>query len=157
MKQFSNEEIDKLIDLLDFSKIEGGLLPVITQDSQTKDVLMVAFANEEAVRKTLQTGYAHYYSRSRNLLWKKGETSGHVQKVKEILIDCDEDTLLIKVEQKTASCHEGYRSCFFRKLDADGNLKIIEEKVFEPKDVYPRTSPDVASGRCGVSPSKKKV
>ncbi len=115
---------------------DNGLLPVIIQDYENQQVLMHAYMNKEALRLTLETGSVHFYSRSRNKLWKKGETSGHVQNVKEILVDCDEDTLLIKVEQKTASCHKGYRSCFFRKLDSDGNLKIIEKKVFEPKDIY---------------------
>ena len=122
------------IDKLKFK--ENGLIPVIIQDYSDQKVLMHAYMNKEALERTLETGEVYFYSRSRKKLWKKGETSGHVQKVKEIFIDCDEDTLLIKVEQKTASCHEGYRSCFFRKLDADGNLKIIEKKVFEPKDVY---------------------
>lgn len=128
------EESKMDIDKLKFK--ENGLIPVIIQDYSDQKVLMHAYMNKEALERTLETGEVYFYSRSRKKLWKKGETSGHVQKVKEIFIDCDEDTLLIKVEQKTASCHEGYRSCFFRKLDADGNLKIIEKKVFEPKDVY---------------------
>jgi len=122
------------IDKLKFK--DNGLIPVIIQDYENQQVLMHAYMDKEALRLTLETGVVHFYSRSRKKLWKKGETSGHVQNVKEIFVDCDEDTLLIKVEQKTASCHEGYMSCFFRKLDADGNLKIIAEKVFEPKDVY---------------------
>ena len=115
---------------------DDGLIPVIVQDYANNQVLMHAYMNKEALRLTLETGFAHFYSRSRGKLWKKGETSGHVQKVKEILVDCDEDTLLIKVQQEKASCHEGYRSCFFRKLDDKGNLTIVEKKVFEPKDVY---------------------
>lgn len=126
----------KTMDIDKFKFKDNGLIPVIIQDYSNQQVLMHAYMNKEALRLTLETGAVHFYSRSRNKLWKKGETSGHVQKVKEILADCDEDALLIKVEQKTASCHEGYRSCFFRKLDADGNLKIIEKKVFEPKDIY---------------------
>jgi len=117
---------------LDFSK---GLLPAIVQDYKTGDVLMLAYMNEEAWEMTLKTKLAHYYSRSRQSLWKKGETSGHVQKVKEIYIDCDADTILIKVEQKGAACHMGYRSCFFRKLE-DNNLKVVGERIFDPKKVY---------------------
>ena len=99
IKKYSKEEIDKFVENLDFSKIEGGLIPVITQDNETNEVLMVAFANEEAVRKSLETGYAHYYSRSRNLLWKKGETSGHVQEIERVFTDCDMDSLLLKINQ----------------------------------------------------------
>ncbi|MDD5454366.1 MAG: phosphoribosyl-AMP cyclohydrolase [Candidatus Ratteibacteria bacterium] len=122
------------VDKLNFKN--DGLIPAIIQDCENLQVLMVGYMNKEALRLTLETGTVHFYSRSRKKLWKKGETSGHVQKVKEILVDCDEDTLLIKVQQKTASCHEGYRSCFFRKLDDRGNLKIVEKKVFEPEDIY---------------------
>ncbi len=120
---------------LDFKKI-GGLVPTIIQDHLTGEVLMLGFMNEESWNLTLKEGTVVFYSRSRNKLWKKGETSGHVQIVKEIRVDCDDDTLLIRVEQVGgAACHTGYRSCFFRKLDgsdlvADGNL------VFNPEDVY---------------------
>jgi phosphoribosyl-AMP cyclohydrolase len=122
------------IDKLKFK--DNGLIPVVVQDYVNQKVLMVAYMNREALKLTLDSGEVHFYSRSRKKIWKKGETSGHVQKVKEILIDCDEDTLLIKVEQKVASCHEGYRSCFYRKLDSNGNIKIVEKKVFEPEDIY---------------------
>ena len=135
MKKFSKEDIDKFIILLDFSKIEGGLVPVITQDSQTNEILMLAFANKEAVRKSLETGYAHYYSRSRSLLWKKGETSGHVQEIQQIIIDCDSDSLLFKVKQIGAACHKGFDTCFYNEF-VDGELKIIGKKVFNPDDVY---------------------
>jgi phosphoribosyl-AMP cyclohydrolase len=120
---------------LDFKKI-GGLVPAIIQDHLTGEVLMLGFMNEESWNLTLKEGTVVFYSRSRNKLWKKGETSGHVQIVKEIRVDCDDDTLLIRVEQVGgAACHTGYRSCFFRKLDgsdlvADGAL------VFNPEDVY---------------------
>jgi len=114
---------------------DGGLIPVIVQDAKTRNVLMMAYANEEAVRLTETTGYAHYYSRSRKKLWKKGEESGHFQKVEQILVDCDEDCLIYEVEQTGAACHTGYRSCFFRTLDG----KIIEEKVFDPEKVYGKT------------------
>lgn len=119
---------------LDFSK---GLLPAVVQDHKTGEVLMLAYMNEEAWKMTLKTHIAHYYSRSRRSLWKKGETSGHTQKVKEIYIDCDGDTILLKVEQRGAACHMGYRSCFYRKLE-DNNLKVVGERVFDPKKVYNR-------------------
>ena len=100
---------------LDFEKF-SGLLPVITQEQESGKVLMLAYANLEAVSKTQETGYAHYWSRSRNTLWKKGESSGHVQQIMEVLVDCDEDTLLYKVSQTGTACHTGAKSCFFRKL-----------------------------------------
>ena len=105
----------ELLSQVDFDK-GGGLVPVVVQDVRTKAVLMVAYANREALEKTLETGYAHYYSRSRGKLWKKGETSGNLQRVKEVLLDCDGDTLLYVVEQKGVACHTGEYSCFFRKL-----------------------------------------
>jgi len=96
---------------------EKGLIPVVVQDVNTKEVLMLAYANEEAIRKTLETGYAHYWSRSRKKLWMKGETSGNVQKVVEIRVDCDNDAILYLVEQKGVACHTGNYTCFYRKLD----------------------------------------
>ncbi len=110
-------------------------MPVIVQDHISQQVLMLAYMNREAVEKTIATGQAHFFSRSRGRLWKKGESSGHIQEVKEIYFDCDQDTLLIKVDQKVAACHEGYRSCFYRRLEGD-SLKICEEKVFDEKKVY---------------------
>ena len=110
----------------------NGLIPVIVQDAKTKQVLMSAYANEEAVSLTLSTGYAHYFSRSRNKLWKKGEESGHLQKVVNVLIDCDADCLLYLVEQMGCACHEGYVSCFFRTIDG----KIILPRLKDPKDIY---------------------
>ena len=104
------------IEDLDFEK-GGGLIPVIVQDTESKDILMFAYATREAVEKTVETGYAHYYSRSRKELWKKGETSGNLQEVKEIWVDCDEDTLLYKVKAHGPACHTGNRTCFFRRLD----------------------------------------
>jgi phosphoribosyl-AMP cyclohydrolase len=119
----------------DFKK-GNGLIPVIVQDDETKEVLMLAYMNCEAWLKTLETGKATYWSRSRNELWIKGETSGHIQLVKEILIDCDSDTVLLKVDQiGGAACHTGYRSCFYRKI-SDGNVEIIGERIFDPGDVY---------------------
>ena len=107
---------------LDFKNF-SGLLPVIAQDHLSGRVLMLAFANLEAVRKTQETGYAHYWSRSRNTLWKKGESSGHVQQIKEVLVDCDEDTLLYKVSQTGPACHTGANSCFFRELQIEPSSK----------------------------------
>ena len=114
----------------------GGLVPAIAQDFETGEILMLAFMNKEAWEHTLSTGLATYYSRSRNTLWIKGKTSGHVQHVKEIRIDCDNDTVLLKVEQVGgAACHTGHRSCFFQKIE-NGEVKIIGEPVFDPKEVY---------------------
>ncbi len=119
----------------DFEK-QGGLVPAIAQDVETGEVLMLAYVNEEAYRKTLETGEAHYYSRSRNTLWHKGGTSGHVQRIKSIRLDCDADTLIYLVEQVGgAACHKGYRSCFYRELK-DGAVSLCSPLVFDPKEVY---------------------
>lgn len=121
---------------LDFSKTEDGLIPAIAQDADSGDVLMLAYMNEEAWNHTLETGNATYWSRSRGTLWVKGESSGNVQKVREIFVDCDLDTVVLKVDQiGGAACHEGYRSCFFRKV-TDHGLEVIGERVFDPKQVY---------------------
>jgi phosphoribosyl-AMP cyclohydrolase len=121
---------------LNFAKSKDGLLPAIVQDYQTNEVLMLAYINKQAWEKTLETGKAHYWSRSRNQLWLKGETSGHVQNIHNILVDCDDDTVIYKVEQLGgAACHTGHRSCFFRQLDGD-DLVTQEEKVFDPNVVY---------------------
>ena len=122
-------------DKLDFSKGDG-LLPAIVQDRHSGEVLMLAYINEDSWQKTLETGQAHYWSRSRNKLWLKGESSGHVQLVREILVDCDEDTVVFKVEQKGgAACHKGYASCFFRKVE-DGSFTVKDQLVFDPEEVY---------------------
>ena len=113
---------------------DKGLMPAVVQDAKSKDVLMVAYMNNEALELTIQTKKAHFYSRSRQQLWLKGETSGHTQAVKEVLIDCDNDTILLLVDQKGAACHTGYWSCFYRAW-ADG-WKIIGKKVFDEKEVY---------------------
>ncbi len=120
----------------DFSKSE--LIPVIAQDEATGDVLMLAYMNQEAYAETLKTGRVCYYSRSRDRLWRKGEESGNVQEVKAIFLDCDADTLLIKVNQiGGAACHEGYRSCFFRQLvPGVDEPTIVGERVFDPNQVY---------------------
>jgi len=121
---------------LDFSKLDG-LVPAVVQDYGTGEVLMLAFMNKEAWQKTLETGYAHYWSRSRKKIWKKGATSGNLQVIKEIRIDCDRDTVLLKVEQLGgAACHEGFRSCFYRKLVGRDKLEIDGLKVFNPDEVY---------------------
>lgn len=123
------------MDTLRFDK-GNGLLPAIVQDYNTNEVLMVAYINEEAWQKTLTTGKAHYWSRSRNKIWLKGESSSHYQMIKEILVDCDEDTVIYKVEQLgDAACHNGYRSCFFRRVE-DGIFNVKDEPVFDPREVY---------------------
>jgi len=120
---------------VDFEK-QGGLVPAIAQDAATGQVLMLAWMNREAYEETLRTGRAVYFSRSRNRLWRKGEESGHVQEVREIYLDCDADTILLKVHQiGGAACHEGYASCFFRRVAGD-DLQVVAEKVFDPKQVY---------------------
>lgn len=120
---------------LDFNKLEG-LVPAIAQDFETGEVLMLAFMNSEAWEVTLSTGKATYYSRTRKKLWIKGETSGHCQLVKEIRIDCDSDTVLLKVEQiGGAACHTGHKSCFFQRVEENA-IKIYGEPVFNPKEVY---------------------
>src|SRR5919197_6100457 len=117
---------------IDFAKGDG-IVPVIVQDYASGEVLMLAYMNQDAWEKTLSTGKVHYYSRSRNRLWLKGETSGHTQDVKEIYIDCDADTILVKVHQHGAACHEGYRSCFFRQhMASEGGWQIVDDRVFDP-------------------------
>lgn len=120
----------------DFEKCD--LIPVIAQDEQTGTVLMLAYMNRDAYQETLRTGRACYFSRSRQKLWRKGEESGNVQHVKAMFLDCDADTLLIKVHQVGgAACHEGYQSCFFRQVDpGTGELKIVASRVFDPAEVY---------------------
>jgi len=113
----------------------GNLVPAIIQDYKTGKVLMLGFINESAWERTLQTNLVHFYSRTRNKLWLKGETSGNYLVVREIYVDCDEDTILIKAEPKGPVCHEGYMSCFYRKLE-NNELKIIEEKIYHPEEVY---------------------
>jgi len=123
----------------DFNKSE--LIPVIAQDDATGDVLMLAYMNQTAYEETLQTRRVCYYSRSRQKLWRKGEESGHVQEVKAIYLDCDADTLLVRVDQVGgAACHEGYRSCFFRRIDpANRAVEVVGERVFDPAEVYKKS------------------
>lgn len=124
----------------DFSKTE--LVPVIAQDAESGDVLMLAYMNREAYAETLRTGQVCYYSRSRGKLWRKGEESGHVQQLRAIYFDCDADTLLVKVNQiGGAACHEGYRSCFYRQIDpATGSVQVVGQRVFDPEAVYKKKS-----------------
>ena len=120
---------------IDFAKGDG-LVPVIVQDAASGAVLMLAYMNQESFARTVATGWATYWSRSRNAFWVKGETSGHRQKVTAIHVDCDGDTILLRVEQEGgAACHEGYPSCFFRRRDGDG-WQVVETRVFDPAKVY---------------------
>ena len=121
---------------LDFEK-SCGLLPAIVQDARTGDVLMLGFMNEEALAETRRSGAAVFYSRSRKRLWRKGEQSGHVLRVLELRVDCDADAVLLRVEPLGPGvCHEGYRSCFFRRWEGDGNVSLIEARAFDPAQVY---------------------
>ncbi len=121
---------------LDFKK-GNGLLPAIAQDCKTGKVLMLAYINKDSWLLTLKTGEAHYWSRSRKEIWHKGETSGNIQIVKEVFVDCDYDTILIKIEQVGgAACHLGYESCFHNKIDSNGEKSIIGKKIFNPDEVY---------------------
>ncbi|AUB59030.1 phosphoribosyl-AMP cyclohydrolase [Methanobacterium sp. MZ-A1] len=124
---------------LNYRHVVNGekLVIAIAQDYKTEEVLMVAYMNRDAFEKTIETGKAHYWSTSRNQLWFKGESSGHVQEVKEIFTDCDQDALLLKVKQVGAACHQGYYSCFYREIQNNGQkLEIVKEKVFAPEKVY---------------------
>jgi phosphoribosyl-AMP cyclohydrolase len=118
----------------DFSK-NNGLLPAVAQDAASGEVLMVAWMNAEAFEETKKTGQAVYYSRSRGKLWRKGEESGHAQAVRSIYVDCDADTILLKVEQTGPACHEGYRSCFFRQVTDEG-LQVVAKRLVDPATVY---------------------
>jgi len=113
-----------------------GLIPVVTTEAASGDVLMVAFMNAEALARTRETGYVHYWSRSRNRLWFKGESSGHVQRVQQIFVNCDLNSLKIEVEQSGAVCHDGYPTCFYRRLERDGSLTTVRDRWFDPADVY---------------------
>jgi phosphoribosyl-AMP cyclohydrolase len=124
---------------LAFEKL-GGLIAGIVQDQRTGEVLMLGYLNSEALAETQRTGEVHFYSRSRKRLWKKGETSGHVLRVREIRLDCDADALLLLVEAVGPGvCHEGYRSCFFRELRGDGTSQVIAERSFVPSEIYGHT------------------
>ena len=128
------EEVLEFIPKFD----DNGLIPAIAQDAKTGQILMAAFMNREALDLTIQTGYATYFSRARRKLWKKGEESGHLQKVERILVDCDQDCLILKVTVDTGQCHAGYQSCFYRALKKGSSkeLKFIAKKVYDPKETY---------------------
>lgn len=123
--------MNNFLDELKFD--DKGLIPVVTQDSRTDEVLMLAYMNKEALEKSIETGKVHYWSRSRNKLWLKGETSGHFQSIRSISFDCDADTLLVKAEQKGCACHTGHHSCFFRKIDNE--LPMKADNSYDKKDV----------------------
>jgi len=126
----------KFLDEIKFD--DKGLIPAVIQDYQNGEILMLAYMNRESLQKTLSSGKTHFWSRSRQKFWLKGESSGHVQEIKEVFIDCDMDTLVFKVDQKVAACHTGYRSCFYRKIEG-GELTVVGEKVFEEGDVYQKS------------------
>ncbi|MGD0541628.1 MAG: phosphoribosyl-AMP cyclohydrolase [Tepidisphaeraceae bacterium] len=127
--------MDPLLAKLKFDA--NGLIPAIIQDAATNQLLMMAWMNRDSLAKTIETGKTHFFSRSRNKLWLKGETSGHVQQVKSIAVDCDQDVLLIKVEQIGAACHEGFYSCFFREFQpGSDDWKVVGKKIFDPEKVY---------------------
>ena len=117
---------------------DQGLICAVVQDADNGEVLMQAYMNAEALRLTLTTGVAHYFSRSRNRLWKKGESSGHLQRVKAVFVDCDQDAVLLKVSQEGGACHMGFRSCFYRAVSPNGSLEVRAEPVFDPGQTYGR-------------------
>ena len=121
-----------MLDLDNLKYDDNGLIIAIAQDDKTNEVLMVAYMNRESLKLTIETGIAHYWSRSRQKLWKKGESSGHMQTVHEMLVDCDMDAIVMKIEQKGRACHTGHRSCFYRNIEGD----VVGEKVFDPAEVY---------------------
>lgn len=121
--------VETFLDTLKYD--ENGLIPGVVQDFENGQVLMVAYMNRDAVRETLTSGRACFWSRSRQKFWIKGETSGNVQKIREILVDCDKDCFVLKVEQTGAACHEGYRTCFFRRVDENGAEEVVDVKLME--------------------------
>lgn len=131
---------NEMFDLTKLKYDEGGLIPAIVQDYESGTVLMMAYMNREALEKTMATRETWFWSRSRKTFWHKGETSGNVQKVKEVFYDCDRDTLLVKVEQNGAACHEGFYSCFHYRLEQDGNVTVVGERQFDPDQVYGKKS-----------------
>lgn len=125
----------KMIDYLKFN--DKGLIPAVIQDEKTKEVLTLCYLNKDALEKTVEEGCVYVFRRSKNMLMKKGQTSGCTQAVKSVFIDCEGNSILIKVDQKLAGCHEGYFTCYFRRIDKDGNVAIMGERLFDPKKVYP--------------------
>lgn len=156
-------EVDSFLKQIDFSKL-GGLIPAVAQDYLSGEVLMLAFMNEEALKKTVETGVAHYFSRSRHKLWKKGETSGNIQSINEIFFDCDSDSILLKVVQKGVACHTGHRTCFYSKINnsliAKNDSRNQEWKTgdndkelfYSLKLIY-----DLVASRKGADPNKSYV
>jgi len=139
---------------LDFAKLDG-LVPAIVQDAASGEVLMLGFMNEQAYRETRASGQVTFFSRTRNKLWRKGEQSGHVLRVREVLVDCDADTVLVRAEAVGPGvCHEGYRTCFFRRLDPDGSTEIVDARAFDPAAVY---SSDRAALRSSGSTSTART
>jgi phosphoribosyl-AMP cyclohydrolase len=135
-----------------------GLIPAVIQDDATGEVLMVAFMNEEALQKTRETGYTHFFSRSRNTIWRKGEQSGNTQEVRALFINCEENSLLIRVIQHgRAACHEGYRSCYYRRLLPDGTYEVIADRVFDPEKVYHSSQSTSLSSEEQTTLTDKKV
>ena len=130
----NNKPLEEVIAKLQFN--DSGLIPAIAQDHVTREVLMMAWMNEDAIRETLASGRVCYFSRSRGKLWRKGETSGQIQTLKNFRIDCDSDTILMLVDQIGVACHTGRRSCFFEELDANGNMKIVSDVLKSPKELY---------------------
>ena len=135
----SKEDIEEGVEFIPKFD-DNGLITAIAQDSQSGQILMVAYMNRQALDLTIQTGYATYFSRSRQKVWKKGEQSGHVQKVEQILVDCDQDCLILKVAIDAGQCHVGYRSCFYRALKLKKNtkkkLEFIADRAYDPKKIY---------------------
>ena len=131
--KMSEKKAERILESLNF---KDGLVSAISRDIEDKEVLMNAFMNRVAVKKTLSTGIMHYWSRSRGELWKKGEESGNIQKVREVRIDCDGDAMLFDVEPKGPACHKGYRSCFYRRITERGKIEETMEREFDPKEVY---------------------
>jgi phosphoribosyl-AMP cyclohydrolase len=125
---------ERVLDVLKYDA--QGLIPAIVQDADSREVLMMAYMNRQSLANSIRTGKTHFWSRSRRKYWIKGETSGHTQEIQAILIDCDMDTVLIRVRQHGAACHNGYKSCFYRKLQADGNWEVVAERLFDPEKVY---------------------
>ena len=128
------DQLDETIKDMKFDA--DGLIPALCVDAETRQVLMVAYMNAASLRETIATGKTHFWSRSRQKYWMKGESSGHTQDVRAVYTDCDKDTLVIEVTQHGAACHKGYRSCFYRRLDDAGRWQIVAEKVFDPDEVY---------------------
>jgi len=136
-KEFPVSKLEETLKALKYDA--AGLIPAVCVDARTRQVLMVAYVNAQSVRETIRTGKTHFWSRSRKKLWMKGESSGHTQEVRAIYTDCDKDALLIEVEQSGAACHEGYYSCFYRKLNDEGEWEVAAERLFDPDDVYKKT------------------